>query len=271
MKRMPALAPIKELVRDHCGLSFEDGRETLLAEGIRTRQEKRGIASLDAYLDVLSRDAVEVGRLVSLITVNETYFFREAAHFAILVEKLIPELWASRGGLGRLKIVCAGCSTGEEPYTIAIALQEKFGPGFGSRISVVGFDIDAEALDKARQGLYAAHSFRGVPERIRATHFAPEGSRYRINETCRRAVTFVAQNICGDTYAEALSDVDVLFYRNVSIYFQPDVQQRIFRNLAGLLHEQGYLFLSSTETFCHNIGVLSLLERDGIFLYRKGV
>lgn len=265
------LSPIKNLVRQHCGLSFEDAREALLAEGIRTRLKKRGLTSPDEYLDLLSRDAEEVRRLVSLITVGETYFFREAVHFRILVDRLIPELWAYRGSQGRLKIVCAGCSTGEEPYTIAIALHERFGPGFSSRFSLIGFDIDEEALDKARQGRYAAHSFRGVPERIRDAYFASEGSRYRISGACRKGVTFVSQNICDDTYPDTLRDTDVLFYRNVSIYFGPELQQRIFRNLAGLLHERGYLFLSSTETFCHNIGVLSLVERDGIFLYSKGV
>lgn len=271
MTGVMALAPIKDLVRKHCGLSFEDGREPLLAEGIKTRLSKRGLSSPDEYLEVLSRDADEVGKLVSLITVNETYFFREAVHFRILTERLIPELWAFRGGQGRLKIVCAGCSTGEEPYTIAIALHEKFGPGFSSRFSIIGFDIDAEALGKARQGSYAAHSFRGVSERIRGAFFESEGNRYRIIKACREGVTFVSQNICGDTYPDALRDADVIFYRNVSIYFEPEIQQRIFRNLAGLLHERGYLFLSSTETFCHNIGVLSLVEKDGIFFYSKGV
>ncbi len=265
------LALIKNLVREHCGLSFEDGREALLAEGIKTRLSKRGLVSRDAYLDLLSREADEVRKLVSLITVKETYFFREAVHFRILVERLIPELRAFRGAQGRIKIVCAGCSTGEEPYTIAMALHERFGPGFGSRFSIIGCDIDEEALEKARQGWYEAHSFRGVPERIRGTFFESAGGRYRINRACRESVTFVPQNICGDTFPDALCDADVVFYRNVSIYFEPDVQQRIFRNLAGLLHQRGYLFLSSTETFCHNVGVLSLIEREGIFFYSKGI
>lgn len=265
------LTLIKNLVRDHCGLSFEDAREALLAEGVKTRLSKRGLTSRDEYLDVLSRDADEVGKLVSLITVNETYFFREAVHFRILTERLIPELWSFRGGQGKLKIVCAGCSTGEEPYTIAIALHERFGPGFSSRFSIFGFDIDEEALDKARQGLYAAHSFRGVPERIRAEFFEAEGGRCRIARACREGVSFIRQNICGAAYPDELHDADVVFYRNVSIYFEPEVQQRIFRNLAGLLHESGHLFLSSTETFCHNIGVLSLVEREGVFFYSKGV
>ncbi len=263
------LAPIKHLVRAHCGLSFEDGRQSLLAEGVKARLAKRGLGSHEEYLEILSREPEEVRTLVNLITVKETYFFREAVHFKLLIERLIPEILASRGGRGAIKIVCAGCSTGEEPYTIAIALQERFGPGFGARFSVIGFDIDDEALRTARLGRYAAHSFRGVPDRIRAKFFEVDGGRYRINKACREGVTFLRQNIFDETYPDALHDADVVFYRNVSIYFAPEVQQRIFRNLAGLLRERGHLILSSTETFCHNIGVLTLIERDGIFFYSK--
>jgi chemotaxis protein methyltransferase CheR len=265
------LEPIKRLVREHCGLSFADGREALLAEGVRTRLAKRGLSTTEAYCELLAGDPDEIGRLVNLITVNETYFFREPAHFKILTEQLVPELWSFRGGHGRLKIVCAGCSTGEEPYTIAMALHERFGPGFASRFSIVGFDIDDEALGAACQGVYAEHSFRGVPRRIRDAFFEREGDRHRLAKACREAVNFIPLNICDDAYPEALADADVVFYRNVSLYFEPETQQRIFRRLAGLLHERGYLFLGATETFCHNIGVLSLLERDGIFFYGKGV
>jgi chemotaxis protein methyltransferase CheR len=265
------LAAVKQLVREHCGLTFGDAREGLLAEGVRTRLSKRGLASLEEYAALLARDPEEVRRLVSLVTVNETYFFREAAHFSVLVDRLVPELWSSRGGRDKLKIVCAGCSTGEEPYTVAIALHERFGPAFARRFTIVGFDIDEAALEKARQGWYAAHSFRGVPQRIRDTYFEAVDGGHRLVKACRDAVSFAHQNICDGAYPDFLGDADVVFYRNVSIYFEPGIQQRIFRNLAGLLHERGYLFVSSTETFCHNIGVLSLVERDDIFFYAKRI
>jgi len=265
------LASITQLVREHCGLSFPEGREALLAAGVRTRLAKRGLTTPDAYFELLAGEPDEIDRLVNLITVNETYFFREPAHFKMLTERLVPELWSFRGGQGKLKIVCAGCSTGEEPYTIAMALHERFGPGFASCFSIVGFDIDDEALEKARQGSYAAHSFRGVPGRVRDEFFEAAAGRHRLVKTCRDAVSFVRLNICDETYPDALHDADVVFYRNVSIYFGSEVQQCIFRRLAGLLHERGYLFLGATETFCHNIGVLALVERDGIFFYGKRI
>jgi chemotaxis protein methyltransferase CheR len=270
MDRPMLLTPFKCLIRERCGLSFEDSREAILAEGIKTRLSERALASHEAYLNLLSCEQDEFNRLVNLITVKETYFFREAVHFTILTEKLIPEL-SPKTKNRRIRIVCAGCSTGEEPYSIAIALAATFGPEFGSMFSIVGFDIDEEALCKARTGLYADHSFRGVPDHIRKVYFNEQENGYRISDTVRDGVEFLRLNIFGDSFPDAVHDADVIFYRNVSIYFEPEAQQRIFKNLAGMLNKQGYLFLSSAETFVHNIGVLSLVEKEGVFLYAKGI
>lgn len=263
------LTPFKCLIREKCGLSFDDSRELILAEGIKSRLSRRAVASREEYLDLLAREPHELNLLVNLITVNETYFLREPAHFTVLAEKLIPDIMAEKTGR-RIKIVCAGCSTGEEPYSIAMTLMAKFGPGFRSMFSVVGIDIDDEALRIARAGLYAGHSFRGVPDHIREGFFDKQGNRYRVRDGVREGVEFLRLNIFGDTYPDTVRDADVIFYRNVSIYFEPEAQQRVFRNLAGLLSDRGYLFLSSTETFAHNIGVLCLVEKDGVFIYSKG-
>lgn len=263
------LSIFKSLIKEKCGLSFEDSREPILAKGIEARVSERALASPEEYFTVLAREPDEFSRLVNLITVNETYFFREPAHFSILTEQLLPEIIA-RANDRKIRIVCAGCSTGEEPYTIAMALLAKFGPDFHRMFSVVGFDIDEEAIGRARAGVYAAHSFRGVPEQIRKSYFDEQGTSCRIKEAVRENVELLRLNIFGDAYPDTVRNADVIFYRNVSIYFEPEAQERIFKNLAGLLNEKGYLFLSSSETFAHNIGVLSLVEKEGIFLYSKG-
>jgi len=264
------LTPFKSLIRGKCGLSFEDHREAILEEGIRTRSSARAAVSHEAYFSLLSCEPEEFKRLVNLITVKETYFFREPEHFKLLTEALIPEI-SSKTKNRRIRIVCAGCSTGEEPYSIAMALAAAFGQEFfSSRFSIVGFDIDEEALSRARSGLYAQHSFRGLPDHIRKSFFQEQEDGCRIRDTVREGVVFLRLNLFGDSYPDTVRNADIIFYRNVSIYFEPDVQQHIFRNLAELLNEEGYLFLSSAETFVHDIGVLSLIERDGVFLYGKG-
>lgn len=264
-----SLSSFKFLIKEKCGLSFEDSREPILAKGIEARLSERALASRDEYLAILAREPDEFNRLVNLVTVNETYFFREPIHFTILTEQLLPEI-AARANDRKIRIVCAGCSTGEEPYTIAMALMEKFGKDFHRRFSVVGFDIDEEALSRARAGVYAGHSFRGVPEKIRKSFFEEQENTCRIKDAVREGVTLLRLNIFGDAYPDTVRNADVIFYRNVSIYFEPEAQQRIFRNLAALLNDRGYLFLSSSETFAHNIGVLALVEKEGIFLYSKG-
>ncbi|MDP2158342.1 MAG: CheR family methyltransferase [Nitrospirota bacterium] len=270
MDRPMLLAPFKCLIREKCGLSFEDSREAILAEGIRARLAERAVSSREAYLNLLSCEPDEFNQLVNLITVKETYFFREPEHFKILTETLIPEL-LSKTKNRRIRIVCAGCSTGEEPYSIAMALAASFGPGFSSMFSIVGFDIDEEALCKAKTGLYPQHSFRGVSDHIRKSFFSEQESGCRISAPVREGVEFLCLNLFNDSYPEAVSNADVIFYRNVSIYFEPEAQQRIFRNLAEMLNEKGFLFLSSAETSVHNIGVLSLVEKQGVFLYEKGI
>ncbi|TAN40370.1 MAG: tetratricopeptide repeat protein [Nitrospirae bacterium] len=264
------LKPFKCLIREKCGLSFDDSREAILTEGIKSRLSRRALASHEEYLDLLAREPHEFNSLLNLITVNETYFLRESVHFTLLTEKLLPDMLAGKKG-GRIKIVCAGCSTGEEPYSIAMALMMKFGPAFSRLFSLVAFDIDEEALGKARAGLYPGHSFRGVPDHIQKVFFREQGNGFRINDAVREGVEFLRLNLFSDSYPETVMNADVIFYRNVSIYFEPGAQQRIFRNLAGMLNEKGYLFLSSAETSVHDIGVLSLIEMEGIYLYGKGV
>lgn len=263
------LTPFKSLIRERCGLSFEDHREAILTEGIRTRLAERAAASHEAYLNLLSCEPDEFKRLVNLITVKETYFFREPEHFKLLTETLVPEI-SSKAVNRKIRIVCAGCSTGEEPYSIAMALAAAFGQEFSRRFSIVGFDIDDEALSRARAGVYAQHSFRGLPDHIRKSFFNEQEDGCRVSDTVRDSVAFLRLNLFGNSYPDTVRNADVIFYRNVSIYFEPDVQQHIFRNLAELLNEEGYLFLSSAETSVHNIGVLSLIEKDGVFLYGKG-
>lgn len=265
------LTPFKCLIREKCGLSFDASREAILSEGIKSRLSERAVSSHEEYLGLLTREPHEFNMLVNLITVNETYFLREPVHFDILTERLLPGMMAGRKEGDRIRIVCAGCSSGEEPYSVAISLMAKFGPGFHRMFSVVGIDIDDEALGRAKAGVYAGHSFRGVPEHIRRGYFDRQGNSYRIRDAVREGVEFLRLNIFGDSYPEQVRNADVIFYRNVSIYFEPEVQKLVFRNLADLLADKGYLFLSSTETFAHNIGVLSLIEKDGVFFYSKGV
>lgn len=269
---MTDLTPFKSLIKEKCGLFFDDSRQATLEEGLRTRISKTGIGSYPKYLDRLIFDNDEFNNLVNLLTINETYFFREPAHLELLAKRLVPLLRANKKSTEKIRILCAGCSTGEEPYSIVMTLMEEHGTAVRDLFSVVGADIDSDALLKAGSGVFNSYSFRGVPNNLRDKYFEPlKVKQYRIRDFVREQVEFRKLNLLGDTFPHALHGIDVIFYRNVSIYFEQETQKSIFMKLAGLLNEKGYLILSSTETLSHNIGVLSLVELDNLFIYHKNV
>jgi chemotaxis protein methyltransferase CheR len=266
------LTPFKNLIRERCGLFFEDVRIASLSEGIRNRMEQRGMGSYPKYLDCLMYDQDEFQCLVNLLTVNETYFFREPVHLQLLTDRVMPELLARKKTEKKIRIISAGCSTGEEPYSLVIAVMEKYGAAAKTVCTVIGADIDGDAVRKAEKGVYNKLSFRGLSDDLRERYFGPlPGNLYRIKDCIRESVEFRKLNLLSDVYPPEFSGTDVIFYRNVSIYFEPEAQKHIFTKLAGLLNDNGYLFVSSTETLSHNIGVLSLVEIDGVFLYEKHV
>lgn len=263
------LAGFKELLLARCGLGFEREREGTLIRGLGQRMASRGIAESDAYHGLLIGDTDEFNRLVELLTVNETYFFREPDHLRLLVERLIPEIVGDRKG-GQVRIVSAGCSSGEEPYSIAMLLRERYGADCGRLFAITGVDIDATAIDRARQGVFGKSSFRGTDAGLLSRYFEPfGGEEYRISAEIRRDVTFEVVNLLGMLYPAAMQAPDVILYRNVSIYFPGRVQHAIFSRLAGLLTEGGCLLVSATETIHHDLGILSLVEKEALFFYRK--
>lgn len=265
-----ALAPFKELILDTCGFVLELGREQTLLAALRARMTARRMRDPKEYYALLLRDRGELSALVELLTVNETYFFREPDHLQLAVEQLLPELLAARGG-PPLSIVSAGCSTGEEPYSIAIMLAERYGLTESGRLfAITGVDIDSGAIAGARRGVYGRPSFRGTDPGLMERHFEPAGAyEYRVQEGVRRLVQFAVANLMGPAFPPGMQHPDLIFYRNVSIYFPAEVQQKIFATLAGLLNEGGYLMVGASETIHHNTGILSLVQRGPLFLYRK--
>ncbi|OGU06528.1 MAG: hypothetical protein A2075_08245 [Geobacteraceae bacterium GWC2_58_44] len=263
------LAPLKELILQTCGFALEEGREQSLIEGLRTRMALRGIDSPHAYHGLLVRDSDELDSLVRLLTVNETYFFRELDHLNLVADGLLGEMVAGRDGRA-VRILSAGCSSGEEPYSIAMMLRERYGPESERLFAITGVDIDASVVACAREGVYGSGSFRGMDRGMLQRYFDPCGrGEFRIRDSIRRLVGFEVVNLLGSRYPEGMGSCDVIFYRNVSIYFPQEVQRKIFVKLAGLLNEGGYLVVGATETMHHDIGVLSLVQRDALFCYRK--
>ncbi|GER93269.1 hypothetical protein A45J_1005 [hot springs metagenome] len=264
------LTPFKNLFRDKCGFCFNDIRDYNLEKGVRSRMESTGSKSYEDYYLLVTSDKEEFNSLVNFITVNETYFYREPFHLHLFVERLIPELLQTKNSSEKIRILSAGCSTGEEPYSILMAVLEKFGNSALNKFYISAVDIDRDAVYKAKEGIYSNFSFRTFPVELKDKYFFKlNNGGYRIKDKLRNNVNFYVFNLLNNIYPTYLCNMDVIFYRNVSIYFESDVQKRIFEKLSEVLNPDGLIIVSATETMAHNIGTMRLEEIDGVFVYRK--
>jgi chemotaxis protein methyltransferase CheR len=264
------LSLFQSLIKQRTGLAFNDHRSAKLTNAIRGAMARKNIKSEAEYYNLLLLSKSDFAGLVNQLTINETYFFREPLQLNILTKYLVPDLLKKKGTGTRIKILSAGCSTGEEPYSLALALLEHLGPGIKANLQVIGVDIDTEAIRRARQALYGKLSFRSLSPQLKDKYFdSSAGSQYQIKDFVREMVDFHFFNLTNQAPPATLGGLDVIFYRNVAIYFERDTQKEILRNLSRLLNQGGYLFTSATETLSHDFGLLTLIEIDGVFLYQR--
>ncbi|MGR3294557.1 MAG: CheR family methyltransferase [Candidatus Scalindua sp.] len=264
------LIPFKNLIKDKCGFLVDSVKEPGLVAGIQNRMSKNDLDCHTKYYNYLFQNQKEFQSLITLLTINETYFFREPGHYRLFSEQIIPELLIKRNHGTKINILSAGCSIGDEPYSLVMALMEKYGEGMHEYFTVTGADIDEGALSKAKKGIFSEGSFRSLDNNLKKKYFREVGdNQYEIMKFIKDSVKLQNLNLLSDCYSDSLQKMDVIFYRNVSIYFDFETQKNIFRKLSQILNDKGYIIVSSTETFLHNVGILSLIERDGIYLYQK--
>ncbi|MCM4076056.1 CheR family methyltransferase [Paractinoplanes hotanensis] len=191
--------------------------------------------------------------LINQLTVNETYFLREDYQFDSMLRTALPDVIAMRGGpnriVGPVKILSLPCSTGEEPYSIGIRLLEEWDLIDRIDVEIHGADIDSEVLQRARHASYGERSLQRVPAKWRAKYFTSAGAgRYQLDEGIRGAVTLHQVNVCDTLAMRAFREFDVIFCRNVLIYFDELSSRRAAENLYGALRPGGYLFLGHSES-----------------------
>ncbi|OQY27416.1 MAG: hypothetical protein B6244_10615 [Candidatus Cloacimonetes bacterium 4572_55] len=259
------------VIEEHSGLHLQLTDRHIFEQKIRRKIESLGFKNLQKYADFLRFDKSgekEITQLIDLITNNETYFFREIAHFDILRTHVIPELL--RKSRKPIKIWSAGCATGEEPYTIAIVLKEFMQLHGKFPYKIIGTDIDMTALKRASQARYSRNSFRGVKKRIIQNYFTPIGNEWQLGEDIVKMADFRHLNqVQGEYPAGDLTHVDIIFFRNVSIYFRPETNKIILSKLHAALTNGGYLFPGTTETLHYRTNPLALREVDSVFFLQK--
>jgi chemotaxis protein methyltransferase CheR len=267
---------LKSHISQRCGLYFRDHDLRNLESAVERRMRALGIESGHAYyLHLTGSDGREgeFRELLNLLTVNHTYFFRNEPQFMALKEKVLPELaedlrrrWFEGGRSGRpaLRIWSAGCSTGEEPYTLAMVLRDT--PCCGDfDIDIYATDASTEALEKARLGVYGESSMRLVSEPCRGLYFSEGPSGWRLCEEIKSMVRFGYHNLVADPFP---AGIDVVFCRNVTIYFDPATTRRITDAFHSSLADGGYLFLGYSESLTSSRKFQMVCRQDAIF-FRK--
>ncbi len=270
---MTALQQWQSLVRERSGLYFDQNRINKLREGVEDRMMACAIFSRQAYWEHVQESEQEFAALLSLLTVNESYFFRGIEELRLFCDVLLPGYQQQIKVERPLNIISAGCARGEEAYSLAILLLESHGEKY--RFSVKGGDVDGQALQGARSGLYAEKALCNCDAQLRERYFVREGSgRERVVQRLQERVNFFPLNLMSEIYPEPMRGVDFIFYRNVSIYFDETTKRAVFCRLLEQLQPGGCLFLTPAEIFFHNQpqirpGNVHLETWQGRFFFRK--
>ncbi len=275
---MPVLArtdleQFRILVARHLGLQYEDGKLDYLADVLRQRMELVGSGRVESYLERLTsspKRSDELRALAEQLTVNETFFFRNADNFRAFAEIVLPERIRAKTPGKRLRILSAGCASGEEPYSLAIVLREAL-PDLGSwDVKITGIDINPAILAKATQARYSAWSLRATSEDAKSRHFRADGRDFVLAPAIQRMVTFEERNLVDEDplFWQSLA-CDVVFCRNVLMYFTPDKARDVVRRISQALLPSGFLFLGHAETLRGLTQEFHLCHTHDTFYYRR--
>lgn len=240
---------LRELAQEHTGIMLGEHKRQMVYGRLARRIRQLGLASFSEYCTQLERDPeAELGELVNAITTNLTSFFRENHHFEHLAEKALPEIMERNAGQRRLRIWSAGCSTGEESYSIAMTLAESDRLR-GWDVRILATDIDTNVVGKASAGVYAEDRVKGIePQRLRRWFQRGSGvnsGKVRVANALQDMISFRQLNLLGDWPVRG--PFDVIFCRNVVIYFDKETQRKLFSRYAKVLAPQSYLYIGHSE------------------------
>jgi chemotaxis protein methyltransferase CheR len=230
------------------GMSYGEAKRYYIERRVAERMQRTGSPGFPAYMALLRTSDAEAQQLINSFTVNETYFFREDHQFRCLTRALLPEIVTRRGPGDLVRIWSVPCSTGEEPYSIAIWLLENWALVDAYHIEIVGSDIDTRVMAAALQGEYGERSLGRVPAALRQRYFEPCGEdRWRIIRDLRESVRFTAVNLMDAQGMAEQTAFDIIFCRNVLIYFNDASRAEAAGHLYNALNPGGFLCLGHSE------------------------
>ena len=259
---------LRDLIRERFGIFYDDTKQFLLQSRLQTRLLKCRVSDFAAYQRYLTTSPEREGEwaeLASVLSNNETYFFREKAQLDVLVSDVLDE--AMRTG-GRLRVWSSASSTGEEPFTIAMMLSEtkKITP---NNLTIRATDISPRALDKASTAFYRELSFRATPPEMVQRYFRPFEGGFFINDDIKKMVEFSRLNLLDQRAVASMGPQDAIFCRNVLIYFDKPTQKQVVEAFAQALRPQGYLFLGHAESIMRLTDLYEPVVTPKAIYYRR--
>lgn len=262
---------LRDLINEQVGLAFDESASYAFERRLSERLTALDLRTFDEYYKYLrfnARGAQELDDALDLLTTKETYFFRQEYQLRAFSDELLPRLQAQLADKRRLTVWSAGCATGEEAYTLAILLLES-GHFDGWEVRVVGSDLSRSAVAAARRAVYRETSFRTTPQDMRQAHFKPCEGGYRVDDDVRRVCHFGQLNLLDTHKASLVGRVDVVFCRNVLIYFDLVSRRKVIENLYRRLVPGGYLLLGHSESLINVSTAFELVHLTEDLVYRK--
>ena len=263
---------LRDFIHGYCGIYFDDSSKFLLERRLSRRLEQRRLKSFEEYYHFLRYDRKreeEIVILVDNLTTNETYFFRESPQLQAFSEEILPELRQAHADRKVLRIWSAGCSTGEEPYTIAMLLLESGDWWRDWQVDILGSDINQRVLHTARKGVYKKTSHRVTSPEMLSKYFIEENGDYRIVDKVKELVSFSYVNLLDPYKTSLITNMDIIFCRNVIIYFDKEAKKKVIESFYQKLREGGYLLLGHSESLINISNAFELRTLKNDMVYQK--
>ncbi|MEM9165963.1 MAG: protein-glutamate O-methyltransferase CheR [Planctomycetota bacterium] len=269
----PQFERLRTIIYDRSGIHFPDNKKYVLESRLGHRLGELEIEDFDQYIALLSMgpyQTEEFQEMFNRITINETSFFRNEPQLDVFEKTILPEMLDKRSSNKRLRLWSAACSSGEEPYTMAMQLHRSLGIRLADwRVEILGTDISEKCLNIAAGGRYSSYALRSTPDLVKQRYFKQEGMFYDLDLGIRSMVSFDKHNLKDRMAAKRHGTWDVIFCRNVMIYFDDAMKKQVVETFYDQLADDGYLFIGHSESL-RNLGVpFEQIPIPEGFCYRK--
>lgn len=269
-----AFKQLRDLIYEKSGMFFPDNKAYLIESRIGQRVREKGCRAFEEYISLLrfEADEKELTALFNTITINETSFFRDIEQLDVVVNGLVREVIdeKTKKGTRKLKIWSAASSSGEEPYTLAIYLLEKYASLAGWEVEILGSDISEAVLSAARRGTYGNYAVKNTPENYLKKYFTSNGDgTHSVRPEVKQRVRFANVNLYDTQRLKLMREMDIILCRNVLIYFDENSKRRVISGLYDSLNPGGYLVIGRSESLHNLTRAFRLENKDRMVFYKK--